>query len=296
MAVRAAMGATRIRLVRQLLTESVVLALAGGGLGVVLAIGALSGIRTLGSKNVPRLHEIAMNSEVLLFTLVVSIAAGVLFGLAPALRVTSSTVDNLKDASRGSSETGTVWGRGQKLRRLLVVVELALSVMLLVGAGLLIRSFWRLQQVTPGFNSDRVLTLELAMTGPRYADSDRALAVYHDLWSRLRSIPGARNAGGVSMLPLSQMFAWGPIVLEGRALPSGESFVNVDQRVAGGDYFAVMQIPLLRGRLFSEHDTKESPRVVVIDDHMAECSGRTRIQSASAYGAAAWTPPKTRRG
>ena len=142
--------------------------------------------------------------------------------------------------------------------------------MLLIGAGLLIRSFWRLQQVSPGFNADGVLTLELTMTGPRYADSDRVLATYHDLWSRLTAIPGAKSAGGVSMLPLSQMFAWGPIVLEGRALPSGESFVNVDQRVVGGQYFDAMQIPLLKGRLFTERDTKDAPRVVVIDDHMAQ--------------------------
>jgi len=270
MAVRAAIGATRLRLVRQLLTESVVLAIAGGGAGVVLAVGALNGIRALGSKSVPRLHEIGINAEVLLFTLVISIASGVIFGLVPALRVTSTNGDCFKDGGRGSSESGAVWGRGQHLRRLLAVAELALSVMLLIGAGLLIQSFWRLQHVSPGFNGDRVLTLELAMTGPRYADADRTLAIYHDLWRRLRSIPGAKSAGGVSMLPLSQMFAWGPIVLEGRALPAGESFVNVDQRVAGGDYFDVMQIPLRKGRLFTEHDTKGSARVVVIDDHMAE--------------------------
>jgi putative ABC transport system permease protein len=270
MAVRAAIGATRVQLVRQLLTESVVLALAGGSVGVLLAVGALNGIRALGSKSVPRLDEIAINVEVLLFTLIVSIVAGVIFGLVPAFRVTSTTVSSLKDASRGSSEIGAMWGRGQNPRRLLVIAELALSVMLLIGAGLLIRSFWRLQQVSPGFNADRVLTFELTMTGPRYADPDRVPAAYRDLWSRLAGMPGAKGAGGVSMLPLSQMFAWGPIVLEGRALPSGESFVNVDQRVVGGRYFDVMQIPLLKGRLFTEHDIKDAPRVVVIDDHMAQ--------------------------
>jgi predicted permease len=156
------------------------------------------------------------------------------------------------------------------VRRLLVIAELALSVVLLVGAGLLIRSFVRLQQVTPGFNASNVLTLELTMTGRKYADVERVLETYKQLWTRLGSLPGVRNAGGVSMLPLSQMFAWGPIVLEGRPLPSGESFVNVDQRTVGGDYFSVMQIPLLKGRLFTEHDTRTTPRVVVIDDHMAQ--------------------------
>ncbi len=268
-AVRTALGATRARLIRQLLTESLVLALMGGAVGVLVAIGALRGIRALGSKSVPRLHEIAIDADVLLFTLAVSIVAGVVFGIVPALRVTSRAVDNLKDASRGSSESGTVWGRGQNLRRLIVIAELALSVTLLVGAGLLMRSFWRLQQVSPGFNPDGVLTLEITMTGPRYADSERVLATYRDLWSRLTALPRAKAAGGVSMLPLSQMFAWGPIVLEGRALPSGETFVNVDQRIVGGRYFETMQIPLIKGRLFTEHDTKDVPRVVVIDDHMA---------------------------
>ena len=268
-AVRAAIGATRTRLIRQLLTESLVLALTGGSLGVLVAVGTLSGIRALGSKSVPRLHEIAINADVLLFTLVASIAAGAIFGIVPAFRLTSRAIDSLKDANRGSSESGTVWGKGQNLRRLLVIGELALSVTLLVGAGLLIRSFWRLQDVSPGFTADRVLTLELTMTGPRYAESERVLATYRDLWRRMTAIPGAKSAGGVSMLPLSQMFAWGPIVLEGRALPSGETFVNVDQRVVGGRYFETMQIPLIRGRVFTEHDTRDAPRVVVIDDHMA---------------------------
>jgi predicted permease len=247
MAVRAALGATRARLVRQLLTESITLALIGGVGGVLIAVGALDGIRALGTKSVPRLHEIAINNEVLLFTCAVSIAAGVIFGLMPAFRLTGHSAESLKDAARGSSQGGALWGRGQSLRRLLVIGELALSVLLLIGAGLLIRSFWRLHQVSPGFNAGGVLTLELTMTGPRYADPPRVLATYRDLWSRLSAIPGAKSAGGVSMLPLSQMFAWGPIVLEGRALPSGESFVNVDQRVVGGDYFGAMQIPLLRG-------------------------------------------------
>jgi predicted permease len=270
MAVRAAIGATRARLIRQLLTESMLLAVAGGVAGVLFAVGALEAIRALGTKSVPRLHEIAIDTEVLLFTLVLSIGAGVLFGLVPALRLSADDSQKLKDANRGTSESGAVWGPGQNLRRALVVAELAMSVVLLVGAGLLIRSFVRLQQVPAGFDAGNVLTLELTMTGQRYADPERVLDTYRRLWSRLASLPGATTAGGVSMLPLSQMFAWGPIVLEGRALPSGESFVNVDQRIVGGHYFEAMQIPLLKGRLFTESDTRDTPRVVVIDDHMAQ--------------------------
>jgi predicted permease len=270
MAVRAALGATRRRLVRQLLTESVLLAVGGGLAGLVLAFGALEAIRALGSRSVPRLGEIAINTDVLLFTLVLSIASGVIFGLVPALRLSGGGSDHdLKDGPRGASGTGAMWGRGHHTRRVLVAAELALAVVLLVCAGLLLGSFDRLQRVSPGFDARNVLTLELTMTGRNYADVTRVRETYRQLWSSLAAMPGASAAGGVSMLPLSQMFAWGPIVLEGRPLPSGESFVNVDQRTVGGDYFAVMRIPLLKGRLFTEHDTHETPRVVVVDTQMA---------------------------
>jgi hypothetical protein len=152
-AVRAALGASRARVVRQLLTESVLLGLAGGLLGLVFSYLCLEGIRLLGAKSVPRLHEIVIDWRVLGFTLGVSVLSGILFGLAPALRL--SRVDlhgNLKDASRGSSSASAMWGRGRNMRRLLVVAELALAVMLLIAAGLLIRSFTRLQDVPPGFN------------------------------------------------------------------------------------------------------------------------------------------------
>jgi predicted permease len=163
-----------------------------------------------------------------------------------------------------------VWGRGQNLRHLLVVAELALSVMLLIGAGLLIRSFSQLQQVSPGFNPANVLTLELTMTGRKYNDADAVLQTYKQLWERLSALPGVTAAGGVTALPLSQMMAWGPITVEGRTAPEGEKFINADIRTVGGDYFRAMDIPLLKGRVFSpELDTRTSPRVVVIDARLA---------------------------
>jgi predicted permease len=268
-AVRAALGASRARLIRQLLAESVLVSLAGGVAGLILTDWMLRGIRVLGARSIPRLPEIAIDMPVLVFALTVSIAAGVLFGLAPALRLSGPSLQNrLTQAGRRSSGAA-LWSRRSSLRRTLVIVEFALAVMLLICAGLLIRSFDRLQQVNVGFNPSNVLTLELTMTGRKYAQPDRVLETYRELWTKLEALPGATAAGGVSMLPLSQMFAWGPVVLEGRALPGGASFVNVDQRTVGGRYFDVMQIPLLRGRLFTEHDTRETPRVVVIDDHMA---------------------------
>jgi predicted permease len=269
-AVRAALGAGRGRIVRQLLTESTLLALAGGALGVAFATASLEGIRALGARSVPRLPEIAIDSGVLLFTLLISLAAGLLFGLAPALRVSAADLHNtLKDAARGSG-TSAVWGRGQNTRRLLVIAELALSVVLLIAAGLLIRSFARLQQVPPGFNPSNVLTLELTMTGRKYTESATVVETYRLLWERLRRLPGVTAAGGISSLPLSQMMAWGPITVEGRTPPAGEKFINADMRMVSGDYFRAMEIPLLRGRLFTEHDRADGHRVAVIDSFMAD--------------------------
>jgi predicted permease len=269
-AVRAAMGASRGRILRQLLTESVMLSMAGGIVGLLLTGWMVTGIRAIGERSVPRLPEIAIDLPVLLFTLVLSLVAGVLFGFAPAIRMSRSALQaQLAETSRRSSGAGAMWAKRAGLRRLLVVGEIALSVMLLIGAGLLIRSFTQLQQVHPGFNPSNVLTLELTMTGRKYAQPERVLETYRELWTRLAALPGVTAVGGVSMLPLSQMFAWGPIVLEDRELPGGVSFINVDQRTVAGDYFGAMQIPLMRGRLFNEHDTRQTPRVVVVDDAMA---------------------------
>ena len=269
-AVRAALGADRLRIVRQLLTESVILAFAGGAFGLIVAFACLSGIRAMGSASVPRLSAISVDVRVLLFTLAVSIVSGIVFGLAPALRLSRLDVSgSLKDADRGSAGTSAVWGRGHNLRRLLVVAELALSVMLLIGAGLLIRSFSHLQQVSPGFSASNVLTLELTMTGRKYSDAETVLLTYRQLWERLARLPGVASVGGVTALPLSNMMAWGPITVEGRAAPEGEKFINADIRVVGGDYFAAMNIPLVSGRTFTEQDTRTSPRVVVVDEHMA---------------------------
>jgi predicted permease len=268
-AIRVAIGASRGRIVAQFIVESVVLALAGGVLGLVFSVWSVQWMRIFGSKSVPRLHEIAIDGRVLLFTLIVSVCAGVLFGLVPALRLSRLDVHgSLKDAGRGSSGSA-LWGRGQHMRRLLVISELALSVVLLIGAGLLIRSFAQLQRVSPGFNPDQTLTLELTMSGRKYGEAAIVRETYRQLWPRLAQLPGVEAAGGVSALPLSQMFAWGPITVEGRVPPAGEKFINADIRIVGGDYFQSMRIPLVAGRFFNEFDTQTSPRVTIIDEHMA---------------------------
>src|SRR5205823_5463473 len=176
----------------------------------------------------------------------------------------------LKGTSRGAAGTSAIWGRGNNVRRLLVVSELALSVVLLIGAGLLIRSFARLQDVPPGFDPRDVLTFDLTMTGRKYNDKQTTLNTYRQLWERMEHLPGANAAGGVTSLPLSQAFAWTPITVEGRTPLPGEKFLNADERLVGGHYFEAMGIPLRRGRFFTDQDDPTKPVVVIVDECMAD--------------------------
>ncbi|HTS38867.1 MAG TPA: ABC transporter permease [Candidatus Solibacter sp.] len=270
MAVRTVLGAGQRRILRQLFTESVALAVSGGLIGLVLAVFGIRLIRWLRPANVPRIHSIQIDWHVLLFSFVLSLLAGILFGLLPAWRVSRVNLNvALKDSGRSATGAGAMWGRGHRMRKLLVVSELALSLVLLIGAGLMIRSFAALQGVSPGFNPDHVLTLGLTLTGPRYA-KPQVIETYRRLWPRLEHLPGVTAAGGITSLPLSQMYAWGPITVEGQVLPPGENFINADERMVGGDYFETMQIPLLRGRLFNDQDNEKNPLVVIADASMAE--------------------------
>ena len=270
-AVRTALGATRARIVRQLLTESVLLAFTGGALGIAIALIALHWVRLLGPQSVPRLKDVSIGVAALAFTFIVCVLSAILFGLAPALRVSRLDVQAaLQDTSRTSSGVSAIWGRGNNLRRSLVIAEIALCAMLLIGAGLLIRSFARVRDVNPGFNPRNLLTLELTMTGERYKDKEAVLAAYHELWQRLEGLPGVTSAGAVTSLPLSQMFAWGPITVEGRVAPPGEKFINADTRMVSGHYFQAMEIPLREGRLFNDDDVANKPRVALVDDYMAQ--------------------------
>jgi predicted permease len=269
-AVRAALGADRRRIVRQLLTESVLLALAGGLVGVALAYGAVEWMHRLGSGSVPRLHEIRIDGLVLVYSLAVSLASAVIFGLAPALRAARVDLQTSLKDGHGAAAGLAPWGRRQRARQLLVVAELTLSVMLLVGAGLLIRSFTKLLHVAPGFNPEGVLTLEVTLMPPAYPDIEHVLAGYQEMWQRLARVPGALAVGAVTSVPMSSMMAWGPIVVEGRVAPANERFVNVDQRAVAGDYFRVMEIPLRGGRAFTDADTRASQRVAIVDERAAQ--------------------------
>jgi predicted permease len=271
MAVRSAVGASRLRIVRQLLTENMLLAFAGGVLGIAFAFLALRCVRLLGPQSVPRLSNVGIGLTALAFTFLICVLSAILFGLAPALRVSRIDVQTvLQGTSRTSSGVSAIWGRGNDLRRSLVIAEIALCVMLLIGAGLLIRSFIRVRDVNPGFNPHNVLTVELTMTGERYKDKTAVLAAYRELWMRLESLPSVTSAGAVTSLPLSQMFAWGPITVERRVPPPGEKFINADVRMVSGHYFQAMEIPLRKGRLFHDDDVAGKPLVAIVDDYMAQ--------------------------
>jgi predicted permease len=270
-AVRTALGASHWHIVRQLLTESVLLSLCGGALGLLICTLSVKWIYMLGTNSIPRSQEVGIDGRVLLFTLAVSLFSGLLFGLAPAFRISRLDLNStLKNTSRGAAGAGAIWGRGNNVRGLLVVSELALSVVLLIGAGLLIRSFARLQHVRPGFDPSGVLTFDLTMAGRKYADKQAILQTYRQLWERLEHSPGAKAAGGVTSLPLSQAFAWTPITVEGRTPLPGEKFLNADERLVGGHYFEAMGIPLRRGRLFTDEDDMTKPIVVIVDEYMAD--------------------------
>ena len=218
----------------------------------------------------PRLHEVGVDGGVILFTSAVSLARA---ASCPDSRRRSAWAGGdvfatLKDATRAAGASA-LWGRGANVRRVLVTLELALSVVLLIGAALLLRSFAQLQRTPPGFNPDGVLTFELTMSGRRYDDAWKGLETYRELWRRLATLPGVTASGGISALPLSQMFAWGPITVEGRVPEPGEEFINVDMRFAAAGYFPAMEIPLRRGRLFDERDTRDQPRVAIVDEQMA---------------------------
>jgi putative ABC transport system permease protein len=265
-AIRTAIGAARWRIVRQLLTESVLLAVLGGIVGLLIATWTLDGIRWLNPGNIPRLQNVRMDARVLVFTCTVVMLTGILFGLAPALRGSHVRLnETLKEGGRSLINSGH-----QRLRNLLVVAEIALSLVLLIGAGLLVRSFMRVQQVEPGFTTDNVLSLRLSIAGTSYAEEPRRSLFFPQLWERLGRLPGVESVGGVSAIPLSGGIGWGSVTIEGYD-PSvtGQSVIQSDIRVASAGYFETMKIPLKGGRFFTNQDTKESMKVVVVDENMA---------------------------
>ena len=268
-AIRTALGASWKRLTRQLLTESILLGLLGGCAGLVLARASLWVIRTMNPGNIPRLDEIGINGAVLAFTFGLALATGVLFGLAPAWRVMRLDPNSsLKAGGRSGQSDGGLYMRRHRLRALLVVSEIALSLILLVGAGLLMRSFVRLQKVPPGFTTDHVLTMEVVANASQYHDVKTLDGFYRELERRIAQLPGVVAEGEVSALPLTGSVSRGGINVEGYTPPAGQE-LQVDQRSASTDYFRAMQIPLMAGRFFTEQDGADAPQVAVIDAKFA---------------------------
>ncbi len=269
-AIRGALGASWPRVVRQLLTESVLLSLAGGAAGLLIAEWSLYIIRTVNPGNIPRLDVIAIDGRVLAFTFAVSILTGIVFGLAPALRSANIDLSSaLKAGGRSSSDAGFSLAR-HSLRGLLVVSELAFSLMLLIGAGLLIRSFVLLQSVSPGFNPDHVISMRLGVGNHRFQSNDESNRFFAELLRKVAAVPGVSSNGSVSSLPFTSSVGWGTIDIEGFTPQPGQE-VQADQRAASTNYFQTMQIPLLKGRFFTDHDSEpKAPEVCIIDQKFAE--------------------------
>ena len=269
-AIRTALGAGWQRLVRQLLTESILLAAIGGAAGLVIAEISLSVVRAMNPGNIPRLEDIEINGTVVAFTFGISLATGILFGLAPVWRAIKVDLNtSLKAGGRGGQSAGGLHPKRHRLRGLLVVSELALSLMLVIGAGLLVRSFVRLQRVPPGFTAGHVLTMQVAASDPKYHEDKAVARFYQEFESRIARLPGVKAEGVVSVLPLTGSVGWGHIDVEGYASPPGQE-LQVDLRQASTDYFRAMEIPLLKGRYFSEHDTADMPQVVIVEEKFAQ--------------------------
>ena len=269
-AIRTALGADWRRLTRQLLTESVLLALIGGAAGLLVARAGLLVVRTMNPGNIPRLDEIGINGAVLAFTFGLSLATGILFGLAPAWRaIKLDPNSSLKAGGRSAQSDGGLYMKRHRLRGLLVTSELALSLILLIGAGLLIRSFIRLQSVAPGFQADNVLSMQVVVSDPKYRDQKVLAGFYQAIEGRIAHLPGVAAEGAVSALPLTGTVGWGGIHVEGYNPPPGQE-LQVDQRTASANYFRTMEIPLVSGRFFSDQDNLESEQVAIIDQKFAQ--------------------------
>jgi len=273
MAIRAAVGASRERIVRQLLTEAVLLSALGGLLGLLLAVAAVNVLGQFGSARIPRLDEIAIDGRVLAFTFGISLFTGIVFGLVPALR--ASRLD-LNDVLRegGRSGVGTsAFGLGhQQLRKLLISAEIALSLVLLIGAGLLIRSYQRITSANPGFDPQNVLSFRVALPGFKYKSPDEVIAFYKRLEDRLAALPGVQHVGSNYLLPLSSVaLAWEPITVDGYVpKAAGEDLIIASSGYVNPDYFKAMGMPLLKGRYFDDRDVRGAPDVAIVDDKLAE--------------------------
>ena len=264
-AIRAALGASRARIIRQLLTESVLLALVGGAAGLLLAAWGTDLLLKLAPQNLPRMSGVSLDGRVLAFAAAITLLTAVIFGLVPAWQYSRPNVNEaMKDAGRGSTEGG----RRQFVRNSLVVVEVASALVLLVGAGLLVKSFWQLQRIDPGFNPGNVLTVSVELPQSKYVEENQRVAFFQQLIEKAKALPGVNAASASSSIPLG-IHSFLGFEIQGRPLPPGAdpstNFYSVSP-----EYFKAMGIPLLRGRLFTERDAGDSLHVAVVNETMAK--------------------------
>jgi putative ABC transport system permease protein len=267
-AVRAALGARRSRIVRQLLTESLLLALFGSLLGLGIAWLGIKALVLISPRDLVSLQTVGLNVTVLLWTLGVSVLTGIIFGLAPALHISRLNLnDSLKEG--GKSESGQASG-SRRLRNALVVSEIALAVVLLASAGLLIKSFMRLQQVDRGFNTDNILTMVIRLPDAKYPEDAQLVTFFDQALERVRQLPNVRSAGMINFLPLyGGLGSNTAFKIEGRPEPPPGQLPGTDVRVADAGYFASMGVPLLRGRNFSDAELREPKKVILINEALA---------------------------
>ena len=267
LAIRTTLGAGRGRLVRQMLTEGVVLSLLGGIGGLALGLAGVRALIALSSRQMPGMADASLHPAVLVFTLALAVATGMIFGVVPAIGVMRGNTSTIlkDDNTRGSS------GRGTRLMRsTLVILEMALALMLLVGAGLLIKSFARITDVDPGFSTENVLTTQLSLPATRYADAPSRSAFWLRLVEKATAMPGVTSVGLTSNVPFNGSVSSGSYAIVGYTPGAGEAAPHGRQEVVGADYFKAMQIPLIEGRLFTDGDTADSPPVVVVDKYLAD--------------------------
>ncbi len=264
-AIRAALGAGRLSLIRQLLTEAVVLAIAGGAVGVLLAFWVVDLFVAISPRNIPRLDQVGLDAGVAVYALSLSLLTGVVFGLAPAIGASRvNLVEHLKEGQRGSAA-----GLRSRLRGLLVVSQVALALVLLVGAGLLGQSFVRLVTLRPGFNPQNLLTVQLFLSSDKYKDRNAVSAFYERATQEFRSIPGVESVGATSAGPEFGGYEPVELLAEGQTVPASGEYPQARYYNVGPDYFHTMQVPLLAGREFTDRDKAGAPEVAIINQTMA---------------------------
>jgi len=266
-ALRTALGASRMRVIRQLLTESVLLSLVSGVLGLALSLWLIKLLIALTPPNTPRLNEIAIDWRVFGFTLSVTVLAGLLFGLLPALQISRP---NLNEALKDSGQRGSDTGGRNRAGGLLIVSEIALSFVLLAGAGLLIKSFLHLREINPGFNPDNVLAVRLSLPPGKYAQGEPRAQIYKQLLDQVKATPGVQSAGAVLSVPLGgdTFQVWRGVIREGRPMTPDEQSDAQDLPITP-DYFQTLQIPLKAGRTFTDQDNLQNTKVVIVNETMA---------------------------